>query len=406
MCWPFSQPHVGCFSRNPAATLLAILFVASTSGAILCASRASAADPPAPQALTAQALAEPEYADLISDKMKGLTPEQVSDFTRKYKVATPGGFDLGGDRLELKPKAEGPMLLVRPVAAAPVARWSIEADVQPLPKDVNRSEVRLGFVLAANRHIEAIIRRERVGQRTTATIDLINSDAKNQVSQLKSKPLNADVTSPQWEVLYHHGFVRVEQAGKVVTEAFADINPSTSLVIGVTLRCEGAPLTVRSLRLRGTPPPDQKAGLDADALRDAQQLTAQAARAFGDQSLDDAAEFARKALVAWRKAKGEFSPDASNAAFNLATVLRNKKDLPGAIEAYGEVLKIREQSLGVEHPLTSSIHIILGQLHIDAKQPAEARKHLEIALPAVRKIQGPDHSQTQSLQKTLAELGK
>ena len=70
------------------------------------------------------------------------------------------------------------------------------------------------------------------------------------------------------------------------------------------------------------------------------------------------------------------------------------------------MLKIREQSLGVEHPLTSSTHIILGQLNIDAKHPAEARKHLEIAVPAVRKIQGPDHSQTQSLQKTLAELGK
>ncbi|HND53098.1 MAG TPA: hypothetical protein PLV92_11895, partial [Pirellulaceae bacterium] len=125
MCWLFSQPHVGCFSRNPAATLIAFLFVFSTSGLLFDVKRSEAADPPAPPALF-----EPEYTDLISDKMKGITPEQVSDFTRKYKVATPGGFDLGGDRLELKPKAEGPMLLVRPVTAAPVARWSIEADVQ------------------------------------------------------------------------------------------------------------------------------------------------------------------------------------------------------------------------------------------------------------------------------------
>jgi tetratricopeptide (TPR) repeat protein len=166
--------------------------------------------------------------------------------------------------------------------------------------------------------------------------------------------------------------------------------------VGVLLAQEGIPLRIQGLELAALEPVVPDAAAEA-ALRQALDVTAQAARHYAAGQFDAALEPAIAAVIHWRKARGEDSVDVSNAAHNLAQIQLAQKNSTDALGSLAVALEIRQKKLGDEHPLTALIHILMAKTLRSQGQEEEAQGHLRSAIPVIEAVYGQDSDTARAL---------
>jgi len=350
-----------------------------------------AADPEASPAVVERGVGE-----LFESRFDGKdTGAIAAALLKNYRVTMPGGFELGSGKLILK----GPYTLVRPINAGPIARLKAEL----LPRNASDKSAtftsRLRLLIATRQMASLTIRRDIDGGE--ARLAIHSQDGSEKV--LRTVKLAQADTAGTWELAYHHGYLRSLRDGKLNAQAVADINPSAAPIIGIAFEQLEGEISLASLRLSGLL--NAAAALSPDQLearRQAQQVTSRAAKLFADGNLDEAAEAAQESLVLWRKATGQSSADAANAAFNLATVMLKKADVEQTAAAFSIVVDARRESLGAGHPLTARAMVDLARIQVIQNRSAEARSLATAAAEVLMAAYGESHPFVSDAKKLAA----
>ncbi len=114
---------------------------------------------------------------------------------------------------------------------------------------------------------------------------------------------------------------------------------------------------------------------------------------------EEAEPLFREALGADRK-RGASSEDKAvlaNTLDSLGTSYISKGDLTAAESPMREAVKLREEALGMDHPLTAESHNNLGVLFYKAGKYGDAIKEYELALPIYEKVYNGDHPELASI---------
>ena len=341
--------------------------------------------------------------DLVEDALParieltfgGPTPaEAVQVLLRDFKVQSSGGFTTEHGALTLQPLPEQAFVLLRPIHAGPVAHWRADYEFPALDEGKS-STSRLGMVLGSRQQLVLALRRERTQGQNTGNLDVLLIAADDTTQTVRSIAVRADQLDGSWELACHHGYVRVMHADKVVLQAATEVNPNTAPVVGVWIEQAGGEAHVRGLWLRGAEPPPNPTEEQLAATREAVQATQRSAQAFARGELDEASLVAQEAVVLWKKAKGDSSSDAANAAFNLASIMKAKKDVAATIKAYEMVLDIRRQALGEKHPLVAQVQLELARAWAEQQDVEKSRALANAALAVLEASRGAEDVSTQ-----------
>jgi hypothetical protein len=343
-------------------------------------------------------LVEPKLATLVEMKLAGADAGAVANaFLKDFKVQSPGGFSLENGKLTLQPDEGKPFSVLRPIAAGPVARWRIAiappgADAKPGP-----AMTKIGVVLASRQLAVLIVQRgdDKMDANDAPgdQVELMLQSADGKTQTLTTERLKADETSGVWELAYHHGYVRAFQGGKLKAEALADVNPNTSPVVGIFIEQQDGPATLVSLALLGSETAGAAPSAEKrEAIRAAQLANLKTANAFAAGNLDEARVAAEENVILWRKATGEHSADAANAAFNLAAIVKAQKDAARALAACKMVADARQAALGPKHPLTALALLDLARAHAEQDDLAAARPLAAAAAKVLAKSHGQEHA--------------
>ncbi|MCB9754042.1 MAG: tetratricopeptide repeat protein [Myxococcales bacterium] len=128
-------------------------------------------------------------------------------------------------------------------------------------------------------------------------------------------------------------------------------------------------------------------------------------RAMGDN--ERALEQFERALEIRRATVGEQHPYTAISYNNIAELLELEGDelaLTRALELHRAALAIRERFFGEQHAETARSDHNLGRLLAALGQREAAREHLRRALETRVTVLGPDHPETRSSRRALAEL--
>ena len=343
-------------------------------------------------------LVEPQLAALVEMKFAGADAGAVANaFLKDFKIQSPGGFSLENGQLTLQPDGDKPFSVLRAIAAGPVARWRVAiapsgADAKPGP-----AMTKVGVVLAS-RQLAVLIIHRGDGKRTAEEapgnqVELMLQSADGKTQTLKTEKLAADETSGRWELAYHHGYVRAIRDGKLKAESLAEVNPNTAPVVGIFVEQQEGTTTLTSLTLLGSvkagsaPTPEKQ-----EAIRAAQLANLKTANAFAAGNLEEARLAAEENVILWRKATGEHSADAANAAFNLAAIVKAQKDAAAMLAASRMVVDARQAALGPKHPLTALALLDLARTHAEQEDFAAARPLAAAAAEVLAKSYGEEHA--------------
>jgi hypothetical protein len=352
-------------------------------------------------------LVEPKLAALVEMKFAGADAGAVANaFLKDFKVQSPGGFSLENGRLTLQPDEGNPFSVLRAIAAGPVARWRIV--ISPPSKDAKPgpATTKIGVVLA-NRQLAVMI-VERGGTKSDGSaqadqVELMLQNADGKTQTLKTEKLKAEDTSGVWELAYHHGYVRAFQGGKLKAEALAEVNPNTAPVVGIFVEQQEGTTTLTSLTLLGSETAGAAPSAEKrEAIRAAQLANLKTTNAFAAGNLEEARLAAEENVILWRKATGEQSADAANAAFNLAAIVKAQKDAARALAAYQMVADARRAALGPKHPLTALALLDLARAHAEQDDLPSARPLAAMAAEALAKSHGPEHALAVEAKKLAA----
>lgn len=86
---------------------------------------------------------------------------------------------------------------------------------------------------------------------------------------------------------------------------------------------------------------------------------------------------------------------AADAAFNLASIMKAKKDVAATIKAYEMVLDIRRQALGEKHPLVAQVQLELARAWAEQQDVEKSRALANAALAVLEACRGAEDVSTQ-----------
>jgi hypothetical protein len=113
---------------------------------------------------------------------------------------------------------------------------------------------------------------------------------------------------------------------------------------------------------------------------------------------------AERALVIIEADRSPGHPDVAICLANLAVILRDDGDLPGARLLLDRALAVTEAALGSDHP---NMVVQLNNLAVvlaDLGDTAQARSLVERAIDITDTVMSPDHPHSVSLRARLADL--
>jgi hypothetical protein len=256
---------------------------------------------------------------------------------------------------------------------------------------------KIGVVLASRQLAVLIVQRgddkKEANDAPGDQVELMLQSADGKSQTLTTERLKADETSGVWELAYHHGYLRAFRDGKLKAEALAEVNPNTAPIVGIFDEHQKGTTTLTSLTLLGSEtsgvaPSEEK----REAIRAAQLANLKTANAFAAGNLDEARLAAEENVILWRKATGEHSADAANAAFNLAAIVKAQKDAARALAACKMVADARQMALGPKHPLTALALLDLARAHAEQDDLAAARPLAAAAAEVLAKSHGEEHA--------------
>jgi tetratricopeptide (TPR) repeat protein len=147
--------------------------------------------------------------------------------------------------------------------------------------------------------------------------------------------------------------------------------------------------------LRSTPEDRQKYGKSF-------QLEGRASALAQQGRYQEALPLWRQILAIRRQVLGEEHPDTATCYNEVAYSLNGQGKYPEAAESFGKALSIRRQVLGKEHPDTANSHNSLGyNLHHQGRY-AEAAEEFRKALAIRRQVLGEEHPDTVRTYHNLA----
>ena len=290
--------------------------------------------------------------------------------------------------------------LVRPAQVGPTASLEMDLDFLPLEKEGDKSETRIGFVLASRVIASAALHRERQGEGVASRIRFLVESEDGQGRVARQTDLPAELAAGKYTFRFRYGLIEVLKDNDVLATACYETHHIP--IVGVTWTQESGGSICRGLTLRGSEFP--KPHPSQDKLAEASRFNEEGGAQYRAKNFAAALEATKKGLELYEAVLGDSHHDTANSLSNIATILQANEQPAEAVEYFDRAIKIRESLMGPEHPDTALLNMQAATSLVKLEKLAEAHPYCLKAFFAFHAAYGNEHAATDALQKMLDKL--